>query len=113
MRRWFALLLLTLLLPFTSAAVAACVHEATVEPMPTGHHAHSLHGQDGNADAPQAHAADGGECHAGCGACVLPNARALPPVPGAPCPCMAAPGLASLAAAPPDRPQWPPRPVRG
>ncbi len=112
MRRWLALLLLTLLLPFTSAAVAACVHEAVViEATAAGHHAHSVHVAD--ADAPGAHTADSGDCHAGCGACVPPHAVALPCAHRAPCPALPTSANASLAAPPPDRPQWLPRPVRG
>ena len=116
MRRWLAILMLTLLpLQFSWAAVAAyCGHESGQHAQHLGHHEHQHTGQaaadKGSApadqSAPAGFAFDCGHCHGTCASMPAPVDGTTPlalashpvtPVKGT---------LRTIAQSPPERPQW-------
>jgi hypothetical protein len=111
MRRWLAIILLSLLpLQFSWAAVASyCGHEeSTTTASHLGHHEHQHHADEGvNTDAGGQKAAgavdlDCGHCHGTCAAMPLPVAASLALL------NTSRPGLLAdvFGPAPPERPQW-------
>jgi hypothetical protein len=116
MRRWFAILILTLLpFQFSWAAVAAyCGHENSQRAQDVGQHAHQHAGQPGaeaaaaaaDQNAPAVFDVDCGHCH---GCCVsmpaLAGDMAALTLASHPAPPAAA-ALRTLAQSPPERPQW-------
>lgn len=122
MRRWFSILLLTLLpLQFSWAAVASyCGHQNEAQARHFGHHEHQ-HQHQGDADvdsgtgtisdgpagsSPGSFDFDCGHCHGSC-AGLLQAYKALPSVVKSSRPGTPFEGFArTLAPTPPERPQW-------
>jgi hypothetical protein len=118
MRRWLAILILTLLpLQFSWAAVAAyCGHETGQHTKHLGHHEHQ-HAKQAKADQDQAPADpnaaagldfDCGHCHGTCMSMPAPVGDMLAPALASPPAPLAAGTVRTLAQSPPERPQWPP-----
>jgi len=116
MRRWLAILMLTLLpLQFSWAAVAAyCGHETGKHAQHLGHHEHQHAGQTatGKDSAPADQKApagfdfDCGHCHGTC-ASMPALAADMTPLTLASHPVTPVKGLVrTLAQSPPERPQW-------
>ncbi len=116
MRRWLAIILLTLLpIQFSWAAVASyCEHETTTNAPHVGHHEHQHHADlsvvtdPGAADqkAPGSVDLDCGQCHGSCAAVPLPRVALLPLITTARPDSLADVFERAHAPTPPERPQW-------
>lgn len=116
MRRWLAILLLTLLpIQFSWAAVASyCGHEATGKTQHVGHHEHQHHADAGantSKSADGQKAADGvdldcGHCHGTCAAMLHPQEAVLALVSTSRPAALADALERAHAPTPPERPQW-------
>lgn len=116
MRRWLAIILLTLLpIQFSWAAVASyCEHEATTQSSHVGHHEHEHHAEQGvtlDKDGDGQKSAGGvdldcGQCHGSCAAMALPLANPLALVDTSRPAPLADAFERAHAPTPPERPQW-------
>jgi Protein of unknown function (DUF2946) len=116
MRRWLAILMLTLLpLQFSWAAVAAyCGHETGEQAQHLGHHEHQHAGQahsdkdsePADPSAPAGFDFDCGHCHGTCAGLPAPVGD-MAPLTLASHPVTPVEGIVrTLAKSPPERPQW-------